>query len=274
MRVLQSLLGEDNASVWSLFERNAMLKTLVLNTLLDNFTYVIHRENRAVVVDPSEAGPVLRLLDATGLTLAGIINTHGHFDHVAGNDELVKRTGCGLVGLADYSALNDGTGDSLLCIAGLDFRVLSTPGHSEDSLSFFLGAADGSAPMVFTGDTLFGGGCGRLFTHSPEMMWSSLVRLAGLPPETEVYCGHDYSLEDLEFALDLEPDNEAVKARLEQIRSLVEAGQATVPSTIALELASNPFLRANDPALRKVLGMEHSSDVEVFAEVRRRKDRF
>jgi hydroxyacylglutathione hydrolase len=128
--------------------------------------------------------------------------------------------------------------------------------------------------MVFTGDTLFVGGCGRLFTHSPEMMWFSLSRLAALPPDTEVYCGHDYTLEDLEFALDLEPDNEAVKARLEQIRTLVESGQPTVPSTIGLELASNPFLRANDPVLRRALGMQNATDVEVFAEVRRRKDRF
>ena len=251
-----------------------MPRTLVLNTLLDNLTYVIHRDKRAVVVDPSEAGPVLRLLDAMGLRLVGVLNTHGHFDHVAGNDELVKSTGCALVGVKDYSASNDGTGDGLLSIAGLDFRILSTPGHSEDSVSFLLGAADDSAPMVFTGDTLFVGGCGRLFTHSPEMMWSSLSRLAALPPDTEVYCGHDYTLEDLEFALDLEPDNEAVKARLEQIRSLVESGQPIVPSTIGLELASNPFLRANDPVLRRALGMQNATDVEVFAEVRRRKDRF
>ena len=250
-----------------------MPTTLVLNTLLDNLTYVVHQGSKAVVIDPSEAGPVLRLLDRTGLTLVGILNTHGHFDHVAGNDELVKRTGCVIAGVTDCSSPND-AGNGLLSIAGLDFRVLSTPGHSEDSVSFFLETTDGSASVVFTGDTLFVGGCGRLFTHSPQMMWSSLSRLAALPPQTEVYCGHDYSLEDLEFALDLEPHNDTVKVRLEEIRSLVESGQPTVPSTIALELASNPFVRASDPVLRKALGMEYATDVEVFAEVRRRKDRF
>ena len=247
---------------------------LVVPTLLDNYSYIIGGANGAVVVDPAESSPVMRALDRLGSPLVAILNTHGHFDHVAGNDELVRQTGCKVVKRDDMRPTGDGTDDSLVTVAGFDFRVIPTPGHSEDSLCFFLEAADSLAPAAFTGDTLFVGGCGRLFTRSPEMMWSSLARLAELPPETEVHCGHDYSLEDMEFAHDLEPHNEAVKARLEEIRSLVENGEPTVPSTIALELAVNPFLRANDPVLRKALGMETAGNEEVFAEVRRRKDRF
>jgi len=251
-----------------------MRKIHALATLLDNLTYVVQVGSSAVVIDPSEAGPVLRVLEAHSLKLAAILNTHEHFDHVAGNDELVRETGCKVLTQADIRSAGDGAQDGLVSVAGLEFRVLVTPGHSEDSVCYLLERAGDSPPAVFTGDTLFVGGCGRLFTHSPEMMWASFTKLAGLPPETEVYCGHDYTLEDLEFALDLEPDNEAVKSRLQDIRSMVENGRLTVPSTIGIEMATNPFMRAKAPALRKTLGMEDASDVEVFAEVRRRKDRY
>jgi len=245
----------------------------VVPTLLDNYTYVVEGELGAVVVDPAESSPVMRVLQKSGLELVAILNTHGHFDHVAGNRELVIETGCRVVSQVDWRSAGDGTPDSLLSVAGFEFRVIPTPGHSEDSVCYFIEGSDDSSPVVFTGDTLFVGGCGRLFTHSPEMMWASLARLAALPPETEVYCGHDYTLEDLEFALDLEPDNTAVKSRVDEIRSMIENGRPTVPSTISLELATNPFLRATDPVFRKALGLEDAMDVEVFAEVRRRKDR-
>jgi len=251
-----------------------MRRIHVVNTLLDNLTYVVENGRRAVVVDPSEVGPVLRVLESLDLELAGILNTHGHFDHVAGNDELVKRTGCVLLDGRHRVDVADGSGDSLVSAIGLEFRVLKTPGHSEDSVSLYWPPSAASVGAVFTGDTLFVGGCGRLFTRSPEMMWRSLSRLMTLPADTEVYCGHDYSLENLEFAREIEPGNSEVRERLESIRRVVEAGGATVPSTIRMEMSTNPFLRVADPSLRRALGMEDAADVEVLAHVRRRKDHF
>ncbi len=239
-----------------------------LGTLANNFTYVIEADGHAVVIDPGEASPALRALNQSGSKLRAVLCTHAHFDHTGGNTELVERTGCE-VWLPD-----DLTVDSSRAVGSLTFTVLRTPGHSADSVCLYLPPSEGRAGDVFTGDTLFVGGCGRIFGRPPETMWASLQRLAALPADTSVYCGHDYTLENYEFALTLEPDNEVVQARLEEVRALIEDNNFTVPSTIGQELATNPFLRATDPGLRRALGMEDASDVAVFAEVRRRKDLF
>ena len=242
----------------------------VIPTLADNYTYLLECDGEAVAIDPGEASPVLRQLRETGSALLVVLLTHDHFDHAAGSDELVAKTGCELVGVPPV----DDAGGATLHVGPFTVTVLSTPGHSEDSVCYYLPPLDGSPGAVFTGDTLFVGGCGRLFTRSPETMWQSFLRLASLPPDTGVYCGHDYALEDYEFAVTLEPGNARVRERLAEIRALVESGRLTVPSTVALELATNPFMRASDPELKRVLGMEGAPDVDVFAELRRRKDRF
>jgi len=241
----------------------------VLGTLADNYTYVIESASDAVVIDPGEASPVLRTLVRTGSRLLAVLCTHGHFDHTGGSQELSLRTGCAVM-LPDAALAQDGA----VALGPLRFTVLRTPGHSTDSVSLYLPPEDGAAGDLFTGDTLFIGGCGRLLTRSPEKMWSSLQLLAALPPETRVYPGHDYTLENYEFAATVEPDNRLVRARLEQIRTLIEADMPTVPSTIGLELATNPFLRATQPEMKHALEMDDAQDVEVFAELRRRKDRF
>jgi hydroxyacylglutathione hydrolase len=242
----------------------------VLGTLADNLTYVLERDGEAVVIDPGEASPVLRHLGATGSKLLAVLCTHGHFDHIGGISELVAHTSCDVVQPGETSAGSD----DLLTVGPFTFTVLRTPGHSTDSVCFYLAASDGLPGKVFTGDTLFVGGCGRLLTRSPQTMWTSLQVLAALPGETRVYPGHDYTLENYEFALTLEPDNHAVKQRLMQVRALVEAGKQVMPSSIQEERATNPFLRSGDPALKAALGMPQASDVDAFAEVRRRKDRF
>ena len=223
-----------------------------------------------MVIDAGEASPVLRHLRTTGSKLEAALGTHGHFDHTGGNAELAERTGCAVLPPGAAAAERDGR-----LIAGpFAFTVLRTPGHSADSVCLFLPGGDGMPGDVFTGDTLFVGGCGRLLTRSPETMWASLQVLARLPGETRVYPGHDYTLENFEFALTVEPENEVVKRRLEQVRALVEAGRQAVPSTVQQERATNPFLRAAEPAMKAALGMPGASDVEAFAELRRRKDRF
>ncbi len=239
-----------------------------LGTLANNYTYVIEFEGNAAVIDPGESSPASRALDRSGARLLAVLCTHAHFDHTGGSDELSRRTGCE-VWVPDTSP-----DDSSHPVGSLTFSVLRTPGHSADSVCLYIPPVDGQTGAVFTGDTLFVGGCGRLFNSPPETMLRSLQRLAALPADTRVYCGHDYTLENYEFALTLEPDNDLVRARLEEVRTLIEGNESTVPSTIAQELATNPFLRTADPALKRAVGMENASDVEVFAEVRRRKDRF
>ncbi len=245
-----------------------MHTVMTLGTLADNYTYLVESKNEAVVIDPGEASPVLRALGVSGARLLAAVCTHGHFDHTGGNEELAHRTGCKVL-LPEAS-----TGDTALAIGPFAFTVLRTPGHSADSVCLYLPATDGQPGDVFTGDTLFCGGCGRLFTRSPEAMWASLQKLAALPQQTRVFCGHDYMLENYEFAVTLEPANQAVRTRLEEARALAADGSVTVPSTIAAERETNPFLRSGEPAMKRVVGMEGAGDVEVFAEIRRRKDRF
>ncbi len=245
-----------------------MHTVLTLGTLADNYTYVVESQGEAVVIDPGEASPVLRTLESSGASLLAVLCTHGHFDHTGGNEELSRRTGCEVL-LPDTSGA-----DRMVAVGPFEFTVLGTPGHSADSVCFYLPKTDGQPGDVFTGDTLFCGGCGRVFTRSPEAMWASLRKLAVLPPDTRVFCGHDYTLENYEFAVTVEPGNPVVEARLEEARRLAADGSITVPSTIAAERDTNVFLRAGDPKLRRVLGMEQATDAEVFAEVRRRKDRF
>jgi len=240
-----------------------------LSTLADNYTYLVESHGEAVVIDPGEASPVLRALQRSGSRLVAVLCTHGHFDHVGGSDELA-RTGCKVL-LPEQIAFGK---QSAITFGSLRFTVLSTPGHTADSVCFYLPAADGTSGDVFTGDTLFVGGCGRVLTKSPATMWASLQLLATLPPDTRVFCGHDYSLEDYEFAATVEPNNATVRARLEQIRALAEACEPTVPSTIGQELATNPFLRAVTPEMKRALGMDSATDVEVFARLRRMKDDF
>ncbi len=247
-----------------------MHSVAVLGTLADNLTYVLERDGEAVVVDPGEASPVLRHLGATGSKLLAVLCTHGHFDHIGGIGELVAHTSCDVVQPGETAA----DSDDLVTVGPFALMVLRTPGHSTDSVCLYLPASDGLPGEVFTGDTLFVGGCGRLLTRSPKTMWTSLQALAALPGDTRVYPGHDYTLENYEFALTLEPDNRAVKQRLKRVRALVEAGKQAVPSTIREERATNPFMRSGDPALKAALDMPQASDVDAFAELRRRKDRF
>jgi len=240
-----------------------------LSTLADNYTYLVESEGEAVAIDPGEASPVLRTLQRSGSRLAAVLCTHGHFDHIGGGAELA-RTGCKVLSPEDVAFGNH----AAIAFGALRFTVLSTPGHTADSVCFYLPAADGKSGDVFTGDTLFVGGCGRVLTKSPATMWTSLQLLATLPPDTRVFCGHDYSLENYEFAATVEPNNAAVRAQLEQIRALAEACEPTVPSTIGLEIATNPFLRAVTAEMKRALGMNSATDVEIFARLRRMKDDF
>lgn len=241
----------------------------------DNYTYLISWQQWAAVVDPADAAPVVRVLKRKSLDLLTILVTHPHGDHVAGNAELKRLTNCTVVGPSrgrvPHEERNVREGDSLRldsCVV----LVFSTPGHGRTDVCYYMEPKGERPGLLWTGDTLFVGGCGRLMGAPPSMMWNSLQRLAALPDNTLIYCGHDYALENYRFAARLEPRNAAVRARLREIRRLALLRRPTVPSTIAQEKQTNPFLRAGTPEIKAALGMPGASDLEAFAELRRRRD--
>lgn len=241
----------------------------VLRTLTDNFSYLLADGNSAVVVDPSEAMPLLGALGDRRLET--VLITHHHPDHTAGCLELKKETGCRVLG-PSRSGLVDAVveeGAEVSCAGGRhDFYVMEIPGHTADHVAFY----SPELRVVFTGDTLFACGCGRVLSGRHGEMWRSLKRLRDLPGETMVYCGHDYTLDNVEFACDLEPGNVALAARLEDVRETVGRKGLTVPTSIELENSTNPFLRCDTTDVASAVGLAGSDPQAVFAEVRRRKD--
>jgi len=256
-----------------------MDSVITIPALGDNFIYLYrYNQNAALAVDPCDSSLVLRTLKEHGLNLKMILITHHHWDHVAGICELKQKTGCKVIG-ADKrripgvdSVVADG---QILPVSDRNVRMITTPGHTSTSVCYYMEPPPGSDnSILWTGDTLFIGGCGRLLESNAQTMWDSLQKLASLPDDTLVYCGHDYTLENYEFASGIEPGNQIVKERLEQVKQMLKRGEPTVPSTILQEKTTNCFLRAGTPELKVAIGMKDAQAVEVFAELRRRKDVF
>ncbi len=245
--------------------------------LNDNYGFLIHDADQGLtaVIDTPEVAPINAALEEKGWRLTHILNTHHHFDHAGGNEALKAQWGCTVVGAAIDAARIPGIdvqvadGDTLP-FGSTSARVLEVPGHTSGHIAYYF-EDDG---VAFVGDTLFALGCGRLFEGTPEQMWTSLQKLMALPDDTIVYCAHEYTQANAAFALSVEPGNPALAARAEEIASLRAAGTPTVPTTIALEKATNPFLRPDSDNLRMTVGLPDASLVEVFAETRRRKDHF
>jgi hydroxyacylglutathione hydrolase len=245
--------------------------------LSDNYVYLAHdtATGATAAVDPAVAGPVLQALDDLGWRLTHILNTHHHHDHVGGNLEIKRATGCTIVGnRADSRRIPGidtvvGEGEEI-AIGAQKARVLEVYGHTIGHIAYWF--ADASA--VFCGDTLFALGCGRLFEGTAEDMWASLSKLRNLPDDTRVYCAHEYTQTNAAFALTVDPDNRALRDRAKQIRALRGEGKPTVPSRIAEERATNPFLRADCEDLKQATGLTGCDSVAVFAEIRKRKDIF
>ena len=249
------------------------LKIELVPCLTDNYAYLIEEAQTGLcaVVDPSEAEPVRRAL--AGRKLAYILNTHHHPDHVGGNLELKAQFGAQVVGPAMDRARIPGIDTGVDEASGWQFgplavQVLEIPAHTRSHIAFMMDGA------VFTGDTLFAMGCGRLFEGTAQMLWQALEKLTRLPDATRIYCGHEYTLNNGRFALTLEPGNAALRARMAEVERLRTHHTPTIPSTMALEKATNPFLRPMSIELRRSLGLEHATTIEVIAETRRRKDTF
>jgi hydroxyacylglutathione hydrolase len=253
----------------------APLQIELVPCLSDNYAYLIRDEESGLcaVVDPSEPAPVKRALEGKGWKLTHVLNTHHHFDHTGGNVALKEEFGAEVVGpekdRARIPGIDIGVGENAPWRFGAHTaRILEIPAHTSGHIAFVF---DG---IAFTGDTLFAMGCGRLFEGTAPMMWDSLTKLMRLPDDTAIYCGHEYTLSNGRFALSVEPGNADLQTRMKDVEAARAKAAPTIPTTLALEKRTNPFLRAASPEIRRTLGMEKASDAEVFGELRRRKDSF
>ncbi|CAG1021022.1 hydroxyacylglutathione hydrolase [Patescibacteria group bacterium] len=254
-----------------------MLDIIQIPLLTDNYSYLLRDDvtDETAVVDPAEAEPILRMLEENDWQLDYIFNTHHHWDHVEGNLELKRQTDCKIIGSeADKLRIPglDRTvkeGDTIQ-LGSHKARIIETSGHTQGHIvyHFFKDNA------LFCGDTLFVMGCGRLFEGTAAELWHSLQKLKALPPETRVYCAHEYSETNGRFALTVEPSNLALQEKMLIIRQLRQQHLSTVPSTIAEELATNPFLRTDSLALREHLNCTDADEITVFTKLRQLKDYF
>ncbi|NDU99920.1 hydroxyacylglutathione hydrolase [Pseudoroseicyclus tamaricis] len=243
----------------------------------DNYFFLLHDEEsgRTALVDAPETAPIRAALEERGWGLDEILITHHHGDHIEAVDDLRAAYGARVTGAAQDAhrlppldrAVSPGESFDLF---GEKVEVMDAPGHTVGHIAFHMPGLR----ALFSADSLMALGCGRLFEGSPEQMWQTLQRLAALPEETIVYSGHEYTAANAAFALTIEPENPDLISREQRTREARAAGRATVPSALSEELATNPFLRAGVPQIKASLGMPDASDVEAFAEIRRRKDRF
>jgi hydroxyacylglutathione hydrolase len=243
----------------------------------DNYGVLIHDTStgQTASIDAPDGAEIGRQLKKRGWRLTHILTTHHHGDHVEGNTALRAEYGCEIIGPAsEADRIPDMTrsvsgGDSFNW-AGHDVHVLACPGHTKGHIAYHIP----SAQVILAGDTLFSLGCGRVFEGSMNEMFGAVSQFASLPPETRLYCGHEYTQSNARFALSVEPGNENLRQRAAEVDQLRASGRMTCPTTIGLELRTNPFLRTGSAEIRQILGLAQAADVEVFTELRRRKDVF
>jgi len=246
-------------------------------TRTDNFAVLVHdlQTGATAAIDAPEAAPIAAMLKQKGWRLTDILVTHRHHDHTDGIMELKRAYQCKVSGPARAASeipgldVQLGEGDTAT-VGHQSFGVWETPGHCRDHISFYLARAS----AVFVGDVLFTMGCGRISESTPEQLFRSLGRIAALPDDTTIYHGHEYTLSNARFALTVEPDNRELKQRVAEVEQIRAAGQTTEPTTVKLEKATNPFLRTEQPSIRRTLGMEQATPLAVFTELRERKNRF
>jgi len=253
------------------------MKIEIIPCLNDNYSYLIHDEisNTVAIVDPSEFIPCDTIISKNYKKLDFILNTHHHYDHVGGNEELKKKYNSKVLGFENDknripqidTVLKD---NQEFKIGTLNFTTIFIPGHTRGHVAFYFK----KERVVFSGDTLFSLGCGRVFEGTYKQMFQSLNKLKNLPGETKVYCGHEYTFKNLEFCLKFNPNNDFLKKKKDDIKLSLKNKKPTIPSTIADEIKTNIFFRVNDPDVKKAINLENSPDIEIFTKLRDLKDNF
>jgi hydroxyacylglutathione hydrolase len=253
------------------------MKIEIIPCLNDNYSYLIHDEisNTVAIVDPSEFMPCDTIISKNYQKLDFILNTHHHYDHVGGNEELKKKYNSKVLGFENDknripqidTVLKD---NQEFKIGTLNFTTIFIPGHTRGHVAFYFK----KERVVFSGDTLFSLGCGRVFEGTYKQMFQSLNKLKNLPGETKVYCGHEYTFKNLEFCLKFNPNNDFLKKKKDDIKLSLKNKKPTIPSTIADEIKANIFFRVNDPDIKKAINLENSPDIEIFTKLRDLKDNF
>ena len=235
------------------------------------------KNNKSVVVDPGDATEIIKLIDNKTINLEGVLITHHHYDHTNGLSELIEKKNLKVFGPRNnISEINNIVGDSdQFDLIGIHFEVLEIPGHTLDHIAFY--TFNNGNPVLLCGDTLFAGGCGRVFEGTFSQMFNSLQKLCTLPETTKVYCGHEYTNSNLLFALEADPNNKDLKDEYNQVINLIEQGEPTLPTTISKELKINPFLRCNSEGIKNTIKNKFNlegNEEETFSALRKWKDNF
>lgn len=253
------------------------LELITIPCLADNYAYIVHDRvsGRTAVIDVPEPGPILGALDAHQWRLTDILITHHHDDHIQGVDTLRARTHARVWGAAADTLRLPRLDETLaegshFRIGSEEVHVIETPGHTIGHIAYLMPTSG----YAFTADSLMAGGCGRLFEGSAKQMHATMQKFAGLPPDTLICSGHEYTASNLRFAATLEPDNPELILRISKVAELRAQGRPTLPVKLEVELATNPYLRVHLPALKAAVGLNGADDVAVFAEIRARKDKF
>ena len=254
-----------------------MLSVEPIKAYTDNYIWLVSTNEGSIVVDPGESERIIKAIDENTIDLKGILITHHHYDHTNGLKDLLEKNEFDVYGpVNSINGINKKVSElDKFSIIGIEFEVIEIPGHTLDHIAFY--SFNKGSPLLFCGDTLFAGGCGRVFEGTYEQMFEALKKISKFPKNTKVYCGHEYTLSNIEFALEVDPNNKKLKSEFEHVQSLVKSNTPSLPTTIEKELDLNPFLRCNTLEIQKNIIERFNvgnSEFEIFTAIRKWKDNY